>query len=377
MRFTLLGENMDNNASGTSARRGFVVAAVALVAVTAAACGGGTAEQPSDSESPTQAAPSVSPSDSEEPGGGLDALVAAANEEGALTVYSEHAPDSLNELVAAFEELYPEIDVDAVREVHNNIAPDVEIELESGNGVADVFITTFGSWFEEHGAAGDFLPLAGPELSGEGEYESDLFVHEGSYFEVSAAVAGLTWNTNELPEGISNLADLLDPELDGRVAIPQPTGATQADWYYWLEDQIGSLDDLAALNPRVYESAVPANEGVVSGEVAVTPYGFTGIAAASVAVGAPIDFGLPEGSLWGAPHYAAVLRSAPNPNAGMLFANFLVTRQAQEIIGPPQGSSVLPGIEGAGYNGDIAESYDLSEQEVTDFIARFEELFVG
>jgi iron(III) transport system substrate-binding protein len=308
----------------------------------------------------------------------LDDLIAAANEEGALTIYSEQAADSLNALAAAFGEAYSEIDVEVVRDVHLNLAPPAELELETGDGIGDIFITTSTPWFTEQAAAGSFLPLEGPELTGQGGYDVEAFVHEGNFFEVGGAVRGYVWNSDELPEGLTDdFNDWLDPELVGRIGLVEPSVATYVDWYKWLEARMGEgfLDKLAAQEPRLYQSAAPMHEAVVSGEIAMTGFGFAPFAVPSQEAGAPIEFKIPDDGFWGAAHKAGVLKTAPHPNAAMLFGNFIVTAQGQELINSLQ-SSVIDGV-GLAYNGNMASPADLTDDDIVAFQERFRELFVG
>lgn len=326
-------------------------------------------ESPTTSAAPAATDPPVTEADA------LEDLVARAEAEGELTIYSEMAPGALEAISAAFETEYPAIDVEFVRDVHPNLAPAVELESE-GNGVGDIFITTNTAWFETNSGTGLFLELEGPELTGEGEFDPSLYVKNGDYFVIGGTINVFAWNTGELPDGISGLADLLDPALDGRIGIPDPLAPVNVDWYTWFEENSGlTLEDLAALNPRIYQSAVPLNEGLVSGEIAVTPYAFPTIVGPSQAAGAPIEFDIPEGSFWGAPYNAAALASAPHPAAAMLFLNFAVTRPGQEVLNN-QAAAVLPDAALA-VVADMAPSYGITEDDLVAFQERFRGLFVG
>ena len=67
-------------------------------------------------------------------------LVAAANEEGTVTLYSSQGLDQLNALGDAFEEQYPEIDVEVVRGVDGDIIPRLETEMSTGTSGADLVV---------------------------------------------------------------------------------------------------------------------------------------------------------------------------------------------------------------------------------------------
>ena len=303
----------------------------------------------------------------------LDDLIAAANEEGALMIYSEMAPTALENISAAFEAAYPEIDVEFVRDIHPNLAPPLEIEISSGQGVGDVFITTNTPWFESKTGTGAFLPLEGSELAGEGAFDPSSYVKNDDYLITGGTINVFAWNTEEVPEGIDDLEDLLDPAFDGRIGLPDPVAPVNVEWYTWFEEKSGiTLEELAELHPRIYPGAVPLNEGLGSGEIAVTPYAFPTIVGPSQAAGAPVDFAVPTGDFWGAQYNAAVPSSAPHPAAAMLFLNFAVTPEAQAVLND-QAAAVVPDTA-LGLVADMAPPYGITNDDLTEFQGRFHEL---
>ena len=126
-------------------------------------------------------------------------LVAAATEEGKVTVYSSQGLDALNQLATNFEAKYPGIDVEIVRGIDSDLAPKVEAENQTGQGVADLYVNASLSWVQPHAEQGWFLPVDGPELTGQGSYDAEQYVHEGNYFEVGSAVLTFGWNTDLYP----------------------------------------------------------------------------------------------------------------------------------------------------------------------------------
>ena len=194
--------------------------------------------------------------------GALEDLVAAANEEGALMIYSEMAPGALENISAAFEAEYPEIDVEFVRDIHPNLAPTVDTEMSTGRGVGDVFITTSTPWFEEKSGTGAFLPLEGRELAGEGAFDASLYVKNDDYLITGGTINVYAWNSGEVPEGIEDPADFLDPAFDGRIGLPDPVAPVNVEWYTWLEQEAGiTLEELAELHPPRVSGRRAAHRG--------------------------------------------------------------------------------------------------------------------
>jgi iron(III) transport system substrate-binding protein len=281
--------------------------------------------------------------------GAYDELIAAAQDEGKITVYSSQGLDQLNALADAFKAKYDGIDVEVVRGTDGDLIPRIDTELQTGNGGSDLVVVAAAVWAETTAAAGNFLEPASPQLTGEGEYDAALYVHDDNRFEVGAAVLTFGWNTELYPAGLTDYPDMLDPELSGgKIGVVDPaSGPAIVDFYLFLEETYGAdfVDDLAAQEPRIYPSSLPMGEALQSGEI------FAGTFVAPVqlvpakASGAPVDFGIaPEGA-WGARYYAGIPKTSPHPNAAQLFADFMVTAEGQELVQGASGS-VLPDIPG-------------------------------
>ena len=99
------------------------------------------------------------------------------------------------QLATNFEAKYPGIDVEIVRGIDSDLAPKVEAENQTGQGIADFYVNASLSWVQDHADQGWFLPVEGPELTGQGAYDAEQFVHEGNFFEVGSAVLTFAWNT--------------------------------------------------------------------------------------------------------------------------------------------------------------------------------------
>lgn len=299
--------------------------------------------------------------------GSWDEIVPAAKSEGNVTIYSTHSPDNLEALKVAFEEEYPEITLTYVRGTDADILPKIEVENQTGTGVADVHMTTDAGWIYRSLDSGYSADLVAPSLENS-DFQSEDSVIEDKFFLTSATVFGLGWNTNEVPEGLVTPDDAIDPKYKGKVGIQNPNGIpTYIDMYRKLAVDYGEgwLDRLVTVQPRIYTSAVAITQALASGEVWTAP-----MAASNVLTekekGAPVDFALPENP-FGVPWYSHVLASAPNPNAGQLLADFLVTEKGQEAISADY-LSVLPNVPGTGVPGSTvkAQDVDLADPESLD-----------
>lgn len=312
----------------------------------------------------------------------LAELVTAAEAEGKVTVYSSQGLDQLNALAAAFEEKYPDIDVEPVRLTDGDIIPRLETEIGTGTAGADLGVMAAIGWIQGQADAGNFLdPTASPQIAGLGAYDAKLYAHPGNDFEVGAAVLTFAWNTDLVPDGISDYEDLLDPSLgDGKLAVIDPTGGPAiVDFWRWVEENFGTeyVEQLAAQNPRIYPSALPIGEALTSGEVYATVYGAPVQLVPAKANGAPVDYGISEKGAWGARYFGFIPKSAGHPAAAALFADFMVTAEGQELVQGASGS-VLPNIPGTLITNDKVRVMDvagMAAAPVAEYIEYWDGLF--
>jgi iron(III) transport system substrate-binding protein len=311
----------------------------------------------------------------------LAELVAAAEEEGSLTVYSSQNLGPFEALSDSFRDQYPDIGLDAVRMVDTEIIPRVDIELSTGAEGADLVIVASPDWVVPHAEAGSFLDAsASPQIAGLGAYDADLYVHEGNYFEVGAALATFAWNTEEIPDGLTSYTDLLDPQYDGRIGVVDPAIASVVvDFWWWLEDTYGAdyVPALAEQSPRIYPGAQPMIEAMSSGEIAIASYASTSVLAESIEAGAPIDYAIDETGAWGVRFYAFIPESADNPNAAALFADYMLTPEGQELV-QVNAASVLPDVPGTLTTVDQTRVLDfaaLTPEAVAEYNEEWNSLF--
>ena len=321
---------------------------------------------------------------SSELAGSWDEIVAAATEEGAVTIYSTHSPDNLEKLKQAFEAEYPGISLTYVRGTDADILPKIEVENSTNSGVADVHMTTDGGWIDRSLESGYSAEVVAPSLD-DPEYNRAESVIDDKFFLTSATVFGMGWNSTHVPEGMSSPDDVFEPRLRGKVGIQNPNGIpTYIDMYRGLDEDYGAgfVERLPETEPRIYPSAVGITQALASGEVWVAPMAASNILTEKEK-GAPVDFALPENP-FGVPWYSHVLASAPNPNAAQVLANFLITPAGQEAISADY-LSVLPDVPGTGVPGSTVTAQDVElgdpdtldpESVVTDQAA-WEKRFMG
>mgnify|MGYP003632394377 CR=1 FL=1 len=355
------------------------VAGVLCLAMVVAACGNDDGEEDAGADVPDGGSSVTTAADAAPD---LDALVEAAQQEGSVTVYSSQGVDQLDALAAAFEEEYDGISVEVVRISDGDMIPRVETELSMDQSGADLIVLAAQAWVETQAEAGSFVdPTMSPQIAGEGDYDAAQYAHEGNYFEVGAAVLTFAWNTDLVPDGVDDYPDLLDPSFaDGKLAVVDPVaGPAVVDFYLWLSETFGEeyVAGLAAQDPRIYPSALPIGEAVVSGEVYAAIYAAPVQLVPAAENGAPVDFGISDEGAWGARYFGGILKSSDHPNAAALFADFMVRPLGQELVQGASGT-VLPDIPGTLITNDRIRVMDLeatAPEPVAAYIEEWNGLF--
>jgi iron(III) transport system substrate-binding protein len=307
-----------------------------------------------------------------------DSVVAAANAEGKVTMYSSQNPTNLDALKAGFEEAYPDITLEYVRGVDADGATKVQAEKDTGAGTGDVYVTASMGWITDTGEPGGFaVPVTGPAFDNPA-YDAAKSVIDDKFFLIGAAVLGMGWNTELFPQGLKTYDDLINPELDGKIGITKPTSGAYTDFYAFVIKQTGVdfMKDLAALNPKIYPGTLPISQALTSGELAaalvVQPL------IAEKESGAPVDWVLPDPA-WGARWNAMVLSAAPNPNAAQVLANYMVTPEGQEAMSAGYGAA-LPDVPGSTANAQEVAQQDPALQTpeaVAAYLTEWQALFEG
>jgi iron(III) transport system substrate-binding protein len=202
--------------------------------------------------------------------GTWDEVVAAANAEGAVTIYSTQAQPVLADLENAFETAYPQIDLTVVRGVDADLLSRIDAESRTGKGAGDIAVITDVSWMQQAEGTDAAVAVVGPAFDAP-EYRRADSVVDGKFFLEGAVILGFGWNTTAYPEGIRTARDLLDPALKGKVGIVTPaTSPTYIDYYDHIEENYGGRDflrQLAQNSPRIYPSSQPLGQALASGEI--------------------------------------------------------------------------------------------------------------
>jgi len=257
-------------------------------------------------------------------------LLDRARREGSLTLYTSLAPTESKPLADAFEKKYG-VKVQLWRGQSDEVVQRVVTEAKGRRFAVDV-VETNGPEMEM---------IARERLLGElqSAYMSDLpanaipthrtwFPDRMNYFVVG-------YNTAKVKRGDipATYEGFTDPKWKGRIALE----ATDAEWMATLiKTSPGNkgtdiVRKIAALQPSLRKGHVLLASLVAAGEVPVGLAMYNSNIETLKRKGAPIDY-VPVQPVVARPQGIGVARSAPHPNAAILFAEFVLSPDGQQLF---------------------------------------------
>ncbi len=284
-------------------------------------------------------------------------IVEAANAEGRVTVYSVMLPNQNEALEAGFEATYPEIDMEVVR-VLGEMDSKLDAEKQTNAEGADVGAHVNYQWILNAAANGDLTEMVGPDARGP-DWEGTPWNVDGLYQYSAFQLLGIGCNTNLAETCPTSYTDTLQPEYQNLIGVVDPGSPVVTDFTVFLSEQLGAdgMEQLRDLDPVFYDTAVPAQQGLAAGEVAITLYA-TAQLQADAAAGAPVEFNVPTPA-WSPPIISYILGWGRHPNAAQLVLDYMATPAGQEAIAI-NGASALDGIPGTLADIDDVQPVDIA-----------------
>ena len=255
----------------------------------------------------------------------------AARKEGSLTLYTSFAEKDLPPLLAAFEKRYG-IKVRLWRSASENVLQRTVAEAAAGRHDVDAVHTSaieMEALYRE-GILQAVVPPHGAKL-----LEGALRPHRG-WIATYLSFWVQAYNTNlvrkdELPR---RYEDLLDPRWKGKLGIE----ARVPDWYSALVTDMGEEKGIRFFRELVAKNGISVRGGhtllnnlVVAGDVplALTMYQY--IVEGAKRKGAPVDWIVLEPAI-GRMSGVGVARAAAHPHAALLFYDFMLSQEAQQLL---------------------------------------------
>jgi iron(III) transport system substrate-binding protein len=258
-------------------------------------------------------------------------LVEVAKRERQFTLYTSHT--WFRTLVKDFEKKYPFIKVSEWRNDSKNLIRKVLEESKSGRILVDVVETTAdgmgvmkreGLFQEYYSPQARYYPN---ELKPRGK--SGFF-----YLPDRETYNSLGFNTSLIPPAAApqSLKDLIDPKWKGKMAITSTS--TGVRWIGNALDTLGReyLEKMADQEVSVQDMAPAALIGLIgSGEVPMSPTIFDANVTLAKQKGSPVEW-RPLEPVVTTVGSSALMAKAPNPYTALLFIDFLLSKEGQQLI---------------------------------------------
>jgi iron(III) transport system substrate-binding protein len=259
-----------------------------------------------------------------------DRLVAGAQREGTVVVYTSLNTQDSTPLATAFEKKYG-VRTELWRSASERVVQRGATESRAGRFTCDVFETNgpemealyrerlLDEFQSPHFA--DLPPAAFPQHR---HWIADRF----NFFTIA-------YNTDLVkPEEVPNsYEDLLHPRFASRIGLE----AGDVDWFGAMVKHMGEsrglafFKTLAAANPKIRSGHTLIGQLVASGEIPIAANVYNHNAERVAVQGAPIRWKALTPT-FGRPNSIGVARRAPHPYAALLFADFVLSREGQVIL---------------------------------------------
>jgi iron(III) transport system substrate-binding protein len=255
-------------------------------------------------------------------------LEEGARREGGLLLYTTGT--QIKPLVDRFEQKYPYLRVELARASSADTARKVVEEYRAGYDKVDAFELA------SHGLVvprdeNILQPFRSPEFSA---FAADAVEPGRHWVVIRESYTGIGFNSKLLPadKAPRTYEALLQPQWKGRMAI-SGVSTTAVNWVGTMLIVHGRDygRKLGQQNIRIYNLTGRALANLMTaGEVVLSPTIYNSHVAASADKGAPLGW-FPPGPVPVTDTGIAIARKAPHPHAALLFADFLMSKEGQQL----------------------------------------------
>jgi len=257
-------------------------------------------------------------------------VLAAAKKEGTLTFYTSMQTPESGPLAAVFEKKYG-IKVVLWRATSDQVVQRAITEARGNRNTFDL-VETNATEIEALGRENVVAPYHTPHLADLPEW---AVPPHRKWYSDRANLWVVAYNTNkvkkaEIPASYDGFAE---PKWKGRIAIE----SSDQDWMYGVINYLGEprglelFRKLSALRPEMRLGHALLANLIAAGEVQVGLTVYSGNADSLKNKGGPIDWVAVE-PIIGRPQAVGLARSAPHPNAALLFADFILSPEGQKLL---------------------------------------------
>lgn len=269
------------------------------------------------------------------------ALVAAANKEGQVVIYTANQLESEQQLAKKFNERFPGVKVEIVRAPGSRLLARVDAEAASGKLAADIIE------FSDSGLAKAYEKLLADYAPANADkYPAAIRAISPKMWPKTAWGYVLAYNKALVKSPPKSWADLTKPEFKEKLGwIPAGAGGTSWTLAMFQRQKLGENEwkNLAGKQPVMHPSDSPLLAALIRGEARVAPLKTNSIIP-PMNDGAPIGIIYPTDGVPMTVSVAGISATAPHPNAARLYLDWILSNEGQEDwVKSSGGMTVLEG----------------------------------
>jgi iron(III) transport system substrate-binding protein len=302
----------------------------------------------------------------------LKELYEKAKKEGRVVVYAASSTKTEEVVFPAFEKRFPGITVNHVNATADKLVARAIAEARGGKVIGDVLSGTM-NYITQLREQNMLLDIALPEASA---YPASL---KGAYWVATDTEYFIAaWNTSRLKkeDEPKKFDDFSDPKWANRlIAEPRDFQVLLglAKYKYQSDDKaIELFKKIAANKPEFHKGHSQLVDLLAAGQADVCVTCYAHHIPPMVKKGAPLQIMLSEGvgRIGGT---VTLLKGAPHPNAGLLWARWLISEEGQRIFAQAGETPAHPKVEPL-EKILPAKTYMLTDDDTKDF-PRYEKLW--
>jgi iron(III) transport system substrate-binding protein len=309
-------------------------------------------------------------------------LYEAAKKEKPVTVYTAHYnTEEAANLCRVFELKYEGLKCNFVRTTAQVAYQRLQQDIQANTPVASVFSSTDVSHFPALKEKGLLLPYKPHNVDNMVDSLKQYNDKDGQYWVTAAALMLITYNSSVVSEkeAPKNWPDLLDPKWKGKVSIGHPAFSGYVGTWVVLMQKLYGWDYFTKLEKNAPQIGRSVNDTVtmLNSKERVVAAGPEATTLLSKDKGNPLAVIYPtDGSLLMVSP-SAVPKNAPSPNAGKLYMEFLLSKEAGAAQVKTHSLAVMKGVPAAPGAKPLEEIKVIrpTEAEITKGIPEVKEKF--
>jgi iron(III) transport system substrate-binding protein len=276
-------------------------------------------------------------------------LYEAAKKEKPVTVYTAHYnTEEAANLCAAFEKKYAGLKCNFVRTTAQVAYQRLQQDIQANAPVASVFSSTDVSHYpplKQKGLLMQYTPRNAANMVDSLRPYNDK---DGHYWVTAAALMLVTYNSSMVPEkdAPKNWTDLLDPKWKGKVSIGHPAYSGYVGTWVVLMQKLYGWDYFTKLEKNEPQIGRSVNDTVtmLNSKERLVAAGPEATTLLSRDKGNPLAVVYPTDGALLMVSPSAIPKNAPSPNAGKLYLEFLLSKEAGEVQTKAHSLAVMKGV---------------------------------